>query len=93
MTKKTQPLLLEAHAVINGERKKTYGDGTNGMQGVADQWTLYLNQKYGGGFIYITAEDVCWMMADLKKYRQMHKSKRDNVLDAAGYIGLIEQVL
>lgn len=93
MTKKTQHLLLEAHTIINGERKKTYGDGTNGMQGVAAQWTLYLQQKYGDNFVSISAEDVCWMMADLKKYRQMHKSKRDNVLDAAGYIGLIELVL
>lgn len=97
MTKK-KPLLLEAHQIINGERKKTYGDGTNGMQGVAEQWNLYLQQKYGmvsdDGFpLCITAEDVCWMMADLKKYRQMHKSKRDNVVDAAGYIGLIEKVL
>lgn len=88
----TKPLLIQAHAVINGERKKTYGDGTNGMQGVAEQWWLYLNQKYGIEF-RLSPEDVCWMMADLKKYRQMHKSKRDNVLDAAGYIGLIEQVL
>jgi len=98
MTKKKQPLLIEAHAVINGARKQTYGDGTNGMQGVADQWNLYIRQKHdatnGEGFrLELSAEDVCWMMADLKKYRQMHKSKRDNVLDAAGYIGLIEQVL
>lgn len=93
MTTKKNPLLLEAHAIINGDRKQTYGDGIDGMQGVADQWTLYLTQKYPDGIDGITAEDVCWMMADLKKYRQMHKSKRDNVLDAAGYIGLIEGVL
>lgn len=98
MTKKVKPLLLEAHAVINGERKETYGDGTNGMAGVAEQWSLYLQQKYeiigkDGYLLHLSPEDICWMMADLKKYRQMHKSKRDNVLDAAGYIGLIEQVL
>lgn len=97
MTQKT-PLLLEAHKVITGERMKTYGPASNGMQGIADQWNLYIEQKYGmkddGGFPgFLTAEDVCWMMADLKKFRQMHKSKRDNVLDAAGYIGLIEKVL
>lgn len=88
-TKILPGVLQEAHAIINGERKQTYGDGTNGMQGVADQWGLYLKQKYG--FTQLTAEDVCWMMSDLKKYRQMHKSKRDNVVDAAGYIGLIEK--
>ncbi len=88
-----KPLLLEAHDIINGERKKTYGAAANGMQGVADQWNLFMRQKYGHGAPELTAEDVCWMMADLKKYRQMFKSRRDNVLDAAGYIGLIEQVL
>lgn len=86
-----QPLLLEAHEVITGARMETYGPPANGMQGVAEQWTLYLRQKYGAD-IKLSAEDVCWMMADLKKFRQMHKSKRDNVLDAAGYIGLIEKL-
>ena len=95
---KSQPLLIEAHEIINGERRKMYGAPANGLKGVADQWSLYLNQKYhivlADGFeIELTAEDVAWMMCDLKKYRQMHKSKRDNVVDAAGYIGLIEQVL
>lgn len=98
MTVKKKPLLIEAHDVINGARREMYGDAANGMQGVADQWTLYLRQKYGAdnrdGFsIQLTAEDACWMMADVKKFRQMHKSRRDNVLDAAGYIGLIEQVV
>lgn len=97
MTKRT-PLLLEAHKVINGQRMKTYGPMANGMQGVADQWNLYIRQKHdavnGEGFrLELSAEDICWMMADLKKFRQMHKSKRDNVLDAAGYMGLIERVL
>lgn len=93
MKNKQKPLLLEAHDVINGERKTTYGKPANAMQGVADQWSLYMVQKYGSDAPKLTAEDVCWMMADLKKYRQMHKSRRDNVLDAAGYMGLIEQVL
>lgn len=91
-------ILVEAHNIINGERKKTYGAATNGMQGVADQWNLYIQQKYraffpNGELLELSAEDVCWMMSDLKKYRQMHKSKRDNVVDAAGYIGLIGKVL
>lgn len=91
MSKK--PLLLEAHDVINGERRRMYGAPANGLMNVAEQWTLYMRHKYGQTVPGLTAEDVCWMMADVKKIRQMAKSKRDNVLDAAGYIGLIEQVL
>lgn len=98
MTAKKKNLLIEANDIIHGARREMYGEAANGMQGVADQWNLYIRQKHnaadGKGFVLeLSAEDVCWMMADLKKYRQMHKSKRDNVLDAAGYIGLIEQVL
>lgn len=93
MTAKKKPLLLEAHAVITGERRQMYGSPANGLSSVAEQWTLYLHHKYGVIGLEITPEDVCWMMADVKKIRQMHNPKRDNVLDAAGYIGLIEEVL
>lgn len=89
---KEKPLLLEAHDIITGERRKAYGSPVNGLTGVAAQWQLYLMLKYKIQF-NLTAEDVCWMMADVKKIRQLYKSKRDNVVDAAGYIGLIEQVL
>ena len=92
MKKKTQPLLLEAHDIITGDRKKMYGHPANNLRRIAEQWTTYLDQKYGLD-VNITAQDVCWMMADLKKVRAMHTAHRDNVLDAAGYIGLIEQVL
>lgn len=92
MTAKKKPLLIEAHNVISGARRKMYGDAANGMQNVANQWSLYLHQKYGIEF-GLTAEDACWMMSDVKKVRQLTNSKRDNVLDAAGYIGLIEEVL
>ena len=93
MTAKKKPLLIEAHDVITGARRKMYGDAANGMQGVADQWTLYLHQKYGCNGVKLTAEDACWMMSDVKKFRQLTNPKRDNVLDAVGYLGLIEQVL
>jgi len=35
---------------------------------------------------------VCWMMVLLKASRQMNAPKRDNLVDAAGYIGLIERI-
>ena len=92
MTVKKKPLLLEAHSVITGVRRVMYGSPANGLHKVAAQWNLYLLSKYNLD-PKLTAEDVCWMMADVKKIRQMSKSKRDNVLDAAGYIGLIEEVL
>lgn len=85
-------LLIEAHNIITGERKASYGDARTGFQNIADQWVLYLRQKYKLPPFELSAEDICWMMADLKKVRQMNEPKRDNVVDAVGYIGLIEKV-
>ncbi len=89
---KQKPLLLEAHEIITGRALKEYGDADICLRNIAAQWSLYLGQKHQI-LVDLVAEDVCWMMADLKKSRQIAKSKRDNVVDAAGYIGLIEQVL
>ncbi len=89
---KQKPLLLEAHDTITSLRAKDYGDPKETFARIAAQWSLYLNQKHDCD-VALSAQDVCWLMADLKKARQMTKYKRDNVVDAAGYIGLIEQVL
>jgi len=40
----------------------------------------------------LSEEDVCWMMVLLKMARQMHTYKDDNLVDAIGYIALIEKV-
>ena len=85
-------VLIEAHKVITGPRKKAYGDPLEGFERIAGQWWLYLTQKHAVD-VTLTAEDVCWMMALVKMARQMQKHDRDNLVDAAGYIGLIEEVL
>lgn len=89
---KVRGVLLEADTLINGERLKRYGDPKLGFQHIAEQWTLFIMQRHRVD-IEITPEDVCWMMADLKKVRQYAGADQDNIRDAAGYIGLIEKVL
>lgn len=93
-TKKPNPgsVLTNAHKLINGPRLKEYGNPKNGFDKIAAFWSIYLGVKYRI-FVNLTAEDICWMMVDFKKCRQMHAPKRDNLEDAAGYIGLIEKVL
>lgn len=87
----TASILEEAQTIIWGDREQTYGAPSKNLEKIAQQWSLYLEQLYDVK-IPICAEDVCWMMADLKKVRQMNVSKRDNLVDAAGYIGLIERL-
>lgn len=83
-------ILKEAESIIYGDREQTYGKPGVNLERIAGQWALYLQQKFGVE-VSLTAEDVCWMMVDLKKCRQMNADKRDNLVDAAGYLALIER--
>lgn len=89
-TPTAKPVLLEAQQLIHGEREEAYGHPADNLRNIAAQWSLYLSQRYHSD-IRLLPEDVCWMMADLKKARQMHLPKMDNLIDAAGYIGLIQR--
>lgn len=84
-------LLKEAEETIYGPREDTYGPPNVNLTRIADQWSLYMKQKYDVD-VKLDAEDVCWMMMDLKKCRQMHSPKRDNLLDSVGYIALIDRL-
>lgn len=86
-----KPYLVEAHEAITGPRARDYGDAEAGFSNIAAQWSLYIGQRHQV-LVDLTAEDICWMMADLKKVRAMSSRKRDNMVDAAGYIGLIEKL-
>lgn len=88
-------VLQEAESIIYGDREETYGEPDKNLRHIAEQWTLYLSQKYGftvENSLAITPEDVCYMMADLKKCRQMNCPKRDNVVDGIGYLALTERL-
>ena len=84
-------ILREAEDIIYGDREATYGHPAKNLESIARFWTGYLKQKYGIE-APLTPEDVCWMMALLKMSRQMNSHKRDNLVDAAGYLALIERV-
>lgn len=81
-------ILDKAAVIIHGDREQTYGKPGKNLNNIAQQWRLFLLQKYGVD-VELDAEDVCWMMSDLKKVRQMNQRKEDNLVAAAGYIGLI----
>lgn len=69
----------------------THGKPESNFLSIAEQWSLYINQKYGAA-ICLTPEDVGWMMADLKKCRSYAGYNRDNPLDAIGYIAISSEV-
>ena len=74
-------ILLDAHALINAERQDDYGSPSESFARIAALWSAYLGHT-------VTGKDVAVCMALLKIAREMNSHKRDNLLDAAGYIGI-----
>lgn len=78
-------LLKEAEDLLQ-ERQVTHGDMEKNLTNIASLWSTYLATN-------ITPEQVSLCMALLKVARTMTgTSNRDDLLDAAGYIGLAEEM-
>jgi len=86
-----QTVMEEAQSLIYGDRQTQYGDPRDNLNAIAQFWMMYLYHKYKVD-IELNGEDVCWMMAQLKMLREFNGSKRDSLVDAIGYIGLIERL-
>lgn len=78
--------IAEAQRIINGNRADDYGTaGTEDTaSAIAAAWSAYLGHT-------VTPEDFCWLMVLLKAIRDKHKAKRDNKVDAHGYLLLMEK--
>lgn len=80
-------ILAEAEGLINGQRQKDYGDPKRMFTTLAFLWAEYLGHPVHPG-------DVAAMMAMLKlvRLRNSGYQHRDSLVDAAGYLGLIEKL-
>lgn len=74
-------ILLEAYQIVNGPRAREYGEPRDCFSRIAAYWSLYLRKE-------IKPTDVCYLMALLKMVREEQQHKADNLLDAAAYIAL-----
>lgn len=77
--------LAEANEIIYGERQDQYGNPEDSFGLIADLWSVYLSHKLSGN---LTRRDAALMMVLFKLARERHQHKRDNLVDAAGYIGI-----
>ena len=91
-------LFTKAQKIINGERRDQYGKPQDAFTLIGDLWTRYIHSisKRGhrlyGKIPYLNPKDVAFMMVLLKVAREMHKHKRDNLVDMAGYLGLLDDM-
>ena len=83
--------LQQAIDIINGERQDVYGSPEDSFSLISDYWTTYLRSRSpeiaNAGFC-LFAEDVAMMMVLFKIAREANQHKRDNIIDAAGYLGI-----
>jgi hypothetical protein len=82
--------VAEAYQIIHGERAAHYGKAEDSFAAIGLVWTGLLANKLGGNSI--TAEDVAILMTGLKLARQQNQHKRDNVVDAFGYLLLLDRM-
>ena len=78
-------VLLKAEAIIHGERREAYGDAKLSFGRVAKIWSAILNTE-------VSASQVALCMTGLKIVRECANHKEDNLIDAAGYIALANEV-
>jgi hypothetical protein len=79
-------ILDEVREIINGERQDQYGDPEDSFSTICALWNVILYPTQ------IIPKDVCMMMALFKIGREIHQHKRDNLIDAIGYLALADEV-
>jgi len=81
-----QTILDEAWELVNGDRQSDYGKAKTNMSRTAKIWSGILD-------IDVTPEQVALCMAGVKLARTQQAYKRDNVVDAVGYLLVYDNVI
>jgi len=69
----------EAVNIVTGERQQAYGHPSKNFQDTARLWSVVLG-------IEVTPQQVALCMVHLKLAREVFSPKRDNLVDAIGYL-------
>jgi len=85
--KRGEKLFNEASKKINGERQTQYGSPENSFSFIAVRWNQYIRGRFNIE-IELKDVDIAFMMADFKMARECYQGKRDNTIDAVGYLGI-----
>lgn len=76
----------EAIGLVTGDRQASYGHPYINFKETADLWSVVLGTE-------VTPEQVGLCMVMLKIAREIHVPKRDNLVDAIGYLLTYDAVL
>ena len=77
-------ILDTAKSITGGARQCDYGHPADDFERTAQMWTAILGDKLIANQ-QVVAEDIPLCMIAVKLARQVHRHKRDNLVDIAGY--------
>lgn len=80
-TKRTVDIATE---IIYGDREQTYGHPSVNLDRISKIWSVIFGHE-------VTIEQVAWCMVGLKMAREVNKKSDDNIVDALGYLMLIDR--
>ena len=83
--------ILGQVSLVLDERCSQYGDPTESFPQIGVLWTTLLATKLSPGE-RVTGSDVALLMAGLKLVRQAYGHKRDNLIDAIGYLAIVDEI-
>lgn len=79
-------ILEEAEKLINGDRAKAYGSPLTMCTNIAKMWSVIFK-------VEITPEQVALAMIAMKICREGNKHSHDNLVDMAGYAGVLQKII
>jgi hypothetical protein len=72
-------IATEAVGLVSADRQKAYGHPAKNFEDIARLWSVVLGYE-------VTAAQVGLCMVQVKIAREIHVKKRDNLVDAVGYL-------
>jgi len=89
---KASDLLLAAAGLVSGDRGETHGDMRECHQNISTMWNVFLAMRREPA-LPLTPSDVALMMTLLKIARSQNGVENpDDLLDAAGYLGIAAEL-
>lgn len=90
MAERHESVLLEAQALVHGDRQRAYGHPLDDFSRTATLVNALLAKKLA---VPLDAADVATILVCVKLSRQVNAPKRDNLVDLAGYAETWQMVL
>ena len=87
----TKSVCAEADEIVSGERQQQYGDPVSNWTHIAEICTPLLKDKLKDG-VKLEASDMVFIMIGVKLARQLHKHKRDSLVDVCGYTKILSMI-